>query len=460
MAESNPDHYRIVMEEHSYAQDGELFDYMFELGSDEEVNYHAGKQILRMEQSDSDGTLKESSDLQKMLNNGIDESVAVELLRFFKIENISFDNLDEAARDAIKGFSLNDVNLMISLVLNSDVEFVVNRSAYLIYQMEIFIRNKSSCNDLSGSLPGPDKEKLRAIVTETGYPLDIIPGHRRYGGPPPNYEGRPPPHGHELSVSGISKDWFEDKLIPLFQKYGKLYEIRLPINTQTGYNNRYCFVSYCKKKDADLARGMVQTVAIRPGKTLRANISNTKTCLYVENIPRDLSEFELQYEFEKITPGIYKVIVINTPEMLEFDFEYNKGFCFIEYDDHKQALAAKTNLERGWYSLFGYDIIVDWAELQDEPDEEFMAKVKIVYVDNLSIYTKLETVKIWFERYGKVEKVHLGQGCAFVYFEKREDALAAIQAMNGRVYGRYHIRCFLSKSHNSSGKQREKPIMY
>ncbi|KAK3591091.1 hypothetical protein CHS0354_005493 [Potamilus streckersoni] len=168
--------------------DGELSDYQGELGSNEEVDKQTGKQIIREERSDSDGTLNESSDLQKLVDYGIDESVAVELLQFFKNENIIYDNLDETTRDAIKEFSLDDAKLMITLVLKSDIEYVVNRSLYICYQMQIFIRNKSSYTDPSESLPGPNKERLREILKDTGYQLDIIPGFRRYGGLPPDYK--------------------------------------------------------------------------------------------------------------------------------------------------------------------------------------------------------------------------------------------------------------------------------
>ncbi|KAL3884588.1 hypothetical protein ACJMK2_024720 [Sinanodonta woodiana] len=436
-------------------QDGEFAEYQEDPGSDEDLDKQTEEKLLQEEQSDSDDILKESGDFQKLVDFGIDESVAVELVRFFKKENIGYDDLDERARVAIKEFPPKDAKLMMKVVLKSDLEHVVNKSAYLCGQMKIFIRNKRSYIDQSGSSPGPDKEKLREILKETGYPLDITPGQRRYGGPPPGYEGGPPGNGHELVVGRIPRQWFEDKLIPLFQDFGKIYEIRLMIDSQTGYNRNFCFVSYCKKEDAEKACRLLNKYEVRPGKTLKANISTSKTRLYVGNIPKGKSGEELKEEFEKITPGIKDVIVYCTPEMQENNLK-NKGYCFVEYEDHKQASTAKKKLESGRSSLCGYDIVVDWAEPQDEPDDEFMSKVKVVHVKNLSTNTTSEDLKKKFEGFGKIEKVQVVKDFGFVHFERREDALKAIEEMNGKTFGKYTIECGLSRSGASTGRRKER----
>ena len=77
-------------------------------------------------------------------------------------------------------------------------------------------------------------------------------GQRRYGGPPPGWEGRDPV-GTELCVGRIPKNWFEDKLVPLFSDIGKVFEMRIMIDAHTGYNRNFCFVRYCTREDADKA---------------------------------------------------------------------------------------------------------------------------------------------------------------------------------------------------------------
>ena len=53
----------------------------------------------------------------------------------------------------------------------------------------------------------------------------------------------------------------------------------------------------------------------------------------------------------------------------------NRGFCFLDYDCHKNAAGAKRKMEQGQASAWGRQFVVSWAEPQDEPDEEVMAKV-------------------------------------------------------------------------------------
>ena len=48
---------------------------------------------------------------------------------------------------------------------------------------------------------GPDEEKIKVILERTGYKLDVTTGQRKYGGPPPDWEGDPPASGCEVSSS-------------------------------------------------------------------------------------------------------------------------------------------------------------------------------------------------------------------------------------------------------------------
>lgn len=50
-------------------------------------------------------------------------------------------------------------------------------------------------------------------------------GQRRYGGPPPDWNGPPPERGSEIFVGKLPRDLFEDELVPLCEK---VTEERLP----------------------------------------------------------------------------------------------------------------------------------------------------------------------------------------------------------------------------------------
>ena len=66
------------------------------------------------------------------------------------------------------------------------------------------------------------------------------------------------------------------------------------------------------------------------------------------------------------------------------------GFCFLEYDSHKSASLAKRRLETGRIKVWSCDIIVDWADPQEEPDQETMNQVNISIPDQqqLAFFTR------------------------------------------------------------------------
>lgn len=53
----------------------------------------------------------------------------------------------------------------------------------------------------------------------------------------------------------------------------------------------------------------------------------------------------------------------------------------------------KTNLNNP-YQVWGCDIIVDWADPQEEPDEQTMSKVKVLYVRNLTQDVSEDKLKV------------------------------------------------------------------
>lgn len=53
----------------------------------------------------------------------------------------------------------------------------------------------------------------------------------------------------------------------------------------------------------------------------------------------------------------------------------NRGFCFLQYDEHKNASSAKKKLSSGRVKPWNCELVVDWAEQQEEPDDEIMSKV-------------------------------------------------------------------------------------
>lgn len=72
-----------------------------------------------------------------------------------------------------------------------------------------------------------------------------------------------------------------------------------------------------------------------------------------------------------LTAGLSNAIIYSSPD----DKRKNRGFCFLEYESHKAASVAKKKLGSRPIRVWNCDIIVDWADPQEEPDSETMSKV-------------------------------------------------------------------------------------
>ena len=70
--------------------------------------------------------------------------------------------------------------------------------------------------------------------------------------------------------------------------------------------------------------------------------------------------------------GLQEVILYHQPD----DKKKNRGFCFLEYEDHKSAAQARRRLMSGKVKVWGNPVTVEWADPVAEPDPDVMAKVR------------------------------------------------------------------------------------
>lgn len=61
----------------------------------------------------------------------------------------------------------------------------------------------------------------------------------------------------QIFCGKIPKDVFEDELIPLFEKCGKIWDMRLMMDPLTGLNRGYAFVTFCDREAATTAVNQV-----------------------------------------------------------------------------------------------------------------------------------------------------------------------------------------------------------
>ncbi|XP_061665857.1 RNA-binding protein 47 isoform X6 [Syngnathoides biaculeatus] len=358
-------------------------------------------------------------------------------------------------------------------------------------------------------LVGAQKEEgLRALVQRTGYRLQQENGQRRYGGPPPGWDGPPPERGSEIFVGKLPRDLFEDELVPLCEKvgrhltrtgrtwrvgagvtpslrarrvflcvtessccvavcvfceggtvvfflsaasrpsstfsrqFGQIFEVRMMMDFN-GNNRGYAFVTFASKQEARAAMKQLNNYEIRSGRLLGVCASVDNCRLFVGGIPKSKKRDEILAEMRKVTEGAVDVIVYPSAA----DKSKNRGFAFVEYDSHRAAAMARRKLLPGRIQLWGHGIAVDWAEPEVEVDEDTMATVKILYVRNLMLHTSEENIHKEFDavKAGAVERVKKIRDYAFVHFTRREDAMDAMKALNGKVLDGSPIEVTLAK---------------
>ncbi|KAK3791462.1 hypothetical protein RRG08_046614 [Elysia crispata] len=399
-------------------------------------------------------TAEEESQAQTLLDHGISKVVAKELLAIYETGKLTQSDLDDRAMDALKEFAPDDAIKVLRQLVETNLEHVGNKSAYLCGQMKAY-RHKLRAGNMPPLVKGPDEAKLKEILDRTGYSLDVTTGQRKFGGPPPGGDPSPPGPGHEIFCGKIPKDVFEDELIPLFEKCGKIWDMRLMMDPMTGLTRGYGFITFCEKEAATEAVNSLHNYEIRPGKQLKVNISVANVRLFVGNIPKNKSKEEIQEEFGKRTDGLQDVIVYGTADNPK---QKNRGFAFLEYESHKLASNAKRKLQTGHQKFWQCDVIVDWADPMDEPDDETMSKVKVLYVRNLTSDVTEEMLKEKFSEHGKVDRVKKIKDYGFIHFEEREDALKAMEAINGMRIGSLEVDVSLAKppSENKKKEQRKR----
>lgn len=194
--------------------------------------------------------------------------------------------------------------------------------------------------------------------------------------------------GGEVFVGKLPRDVFEEDLLPLAHKYGELVEFRIMLD-YSGYNRGYAFLTFKKRSEANAALKGLNNFEIRSGKLLGVCRSVDNCRLFVGGIPKSKKRPEIMEEMKKVSDGVVDVIVYPSAA----DKTKNRGFAFVEYESHKTAAMSRRKLMPGKIQLWGQPIAVDWAEPEIDVDDEIMAQVKILYVRNLMLNTREETLE-------------------------------------------------------------------
>ncbi|XP_059842572.1 heterogeneous nuclear ribonucleoprotein Q-like isoform X1 [Hypanus sabinus] len=398
-------------------------------------------------------TSPRSEHYQTLLTAGLPRKVADKLDEIYLAGLVSHSDLDERAIDALREFNEEGALSVLQQFKESDLSHVQNKSAFLCGVMKTYRQREKQGSKVTDANKGPDETKIKALLERTGYTLDVTTGQRKYGGPPPDtvHSGPQPNIGTEIFVGKIPRDLFEDELVPLFEKAGPIWDLRLMMDPLTGLNRGYAFVTFCSKDAAQEAVKLCDNHEIRPGKHIGVCISVANNRLFVGSIPKSKTKEQIMDEFRKVTEGLTDVILYHQPD----DKKKNRGFCFLEFEDHKSAAQARRRLMSGKVKVWGNVVTVEWADPIEDPDPEVMSKVKVLFVRNLASTVTEELLEKTFSHFGKLERVKKLKDYAFIHFDERDGAVKAMDEMNGKDLEGENIEIVLAKPPDKKKKERQ-----
>lgn len=145
------------------------------------------------------------------------DSVAEKLDTLVSSGQVDSQELDEGAYDALKDLTEEGALTVLDQFLGCDLTHINNKSAYLCGIIKTHrekpmqdgmmnVSNEATTPVVEGA---PNEEKIKELLNRTGYSLDITVGQRKYGGPPPGWDGPPPPTGASVSKIFVNKINFE-----------------------------------------------------------------------------------------------------------------------------------------------------------------------------------------------------------------------------------------------------------
>lgn len=144
----------------------------------------------------------------------------------------------------------------------------------------------------------------------------------------------------------VPRDMYEDELVPVFERAGRIYEFRLMMKF-SGENRGFAFVMYTTKEAAQRAIHLLDSFEIRPGKFIGVCVSLDNCRLFIGSIPKEKTKEEILEEMRKVTQGVVDVIMYPSAA----DMSKNRGFAFVEYESHKAAAMGRRKFFPGMNQL-------------------------------------------------------------------------------------------------------------
>ncbi|XP_024963625.1 RNA-binding protein 28-like isoform X1 [Cynara cardunculus var. scolymus] len=255
----------------------------------------------------------------------------------------------------------------------------------------------------------------------------------------------------EIYVGKLNKDTVEEDLVNAFQQFGELESTRIVRNSTTNKSKGFAFIRFASVDQAKRALSELKDGVEVRGKHVMISASQNNDTLYLGNICKTWNREEVLQQLKHY--GIEHIKVIRLPEDPRIEGKI-KGFAFLEFSAHADAVAAFQRLRKP-DAIFGRDISAKVAFAQAPLDED-LSQVKQVYVEGLTKAWNEKKLKEICEKYGEIDRVKLCLGTrikkdfGFVTFTSHESALACVEGINKVGVSELKIKASIAKPpHNS-----------
>jgi len=250
-----------------------------------------------------------------------------------------------------------------------------------------------------------------------------------------------------LYVGDLQTDVTEGMLFDTFNRVGPVASIRVCRDTLTRRSLGYAYVNFHSVVDAERALDTLNNQAIR-GKACRIMWSQRDPSvrksgvgnIFIKNLDLSIGHKELHDTFSAF--GNILSCKVATDEAGQ-----SKGFGFVHFEGAEAANnAIKTVNEK----LMGTKkVFVGKFESKKERQRRKESSWTNVYVKELDVKTTEEELSQQFGKFGLLSSVVImrsddastSKGFGFVNFESHEDAVRAVDSLNGQKIGEKKIWC-------------------
>lgn len=279
--------------------------------------------------------------------------------------------------------------------------------------------------------------------------------------PPVNFDNL-----HKLIVNYLPKNFTEQDILNLFSVFGKVHSCKLMIDLKTSESKGWCFVNYFNLEDAAKAVKSYNGLKVQ-NKIIRVSFAgedaSNKAQLFVSGLKKDMTSEELLNIFSRFGTVSWCYIM-------------PKGAALVRFEKREEAIGAMQALNGKEIDSNPYPLNVSLhesshgqAKTQFGEDQEFSGKVSSAAKSkffqrftptgsvlpplkfNVEVFTlyvsglpeNFDEAKLYkmFSPYGAIAKATLMtdpnskrcKGVAFIDMMKKEDAISAIQSLNGAL---------------------------